>query len=68
MKIESYAVTCDGCQGRMFDENGLLCQKCHGDGQVLINELDRERVKHAIDTWLANARALRATVARLVKP
>lgn len=29
-----YAVTCDACHGQMFI-NGILCEKCHGDGRIM---------------------------------
>ena len=32
-----YAVTCDACAGHMF-LNGVICEKCHGEGRILIPE------------------------------
>lgn len=36
---DGYCVTCDHCHGRMF-VGGVLCEKCHGDGRILIRQLD----------------------------
>lgn len=59
MQIETYSVLCDACRGRLFDENGVLCWKCSGDGQVLITEhASSHKVwTEAVEKWLRAARS-----------
>lgn len=46
-----YAVTCDACQGRMLVD-GVLCDKCRGDGRVLIPEAMPRPLLRTIFDWL----------------
>jgi hypothetical protein len=53
-----YAVTCDRCGGKMFIE-GLLCDKCHGDGRVLIHETEVGMASRLVDEFLERLRTWR---------
>lgn len=44
-----YAVTCDACHGQMFI-NGILCEKCHGDGRIMVTDADHR--KSRMWNWL----------------
>ncbi len=38
-KQNGYCVTCDACHGRKYI-GGHLCQKCRGEGQIEIKQID----------------------------
>ena len=62
-RFNSYAVRCDRCDGRLFDDNGILCPKCGGDGRILITETEERRtVKEVLRNYCARARAYRAAL------
>lgn len=62
MKMETYSVICDGCDGRGYNEH-ILCLKCDGNGQVVVPD-EKRTVAAALDNYRKWASSFRAMTRR----
>lgn len=61
LKIESYSVICDACNGRGYDDAYVLCEKCQANGQIVVPD-EKRTLQAALDGYRKWAAGFRAAV------